>query len=87
MTFFIWKTWWRVELAPMTEPQEISFNDMLIFAYVAIDLIQYAAMGPDFKSLNAFIATVGYAVSVDLEKLIGMEDGLFWVVLAVVLAA
>jgi hypothetical protein len=39
MTFFIWKKLWRVDLLELSDPAEMTFNDMLIFAYVAVDLL------------------------------------------------
>jgi hypothetical protein len=41
-------------------------------------------MGPEFSSLSSFLAAVGDALSVELENLIEMGEGIFWIALNIV---
>lgn len=60
-------------------------NDLLLMLIIFVDAFQYGAMGPDFRSLNSFIANIGDSVNVDLSKLISMDEGVFWLSLNIVL--
>jgi hypothetical protein len=41
-------------------------------------------MGPKFSSLSGFVFTVGSALSVNLEEIIEMKEGVFWIILMTV---
>jgi hypothetical protein len=70
----------------LTTRHEISFNDGVIIVVVLVDFLQYLAIGPSFNSISSAITDLSKATSVNLEGLIDMNDGMFWLILNVVYA-
>ncbi len=85
VTVLIWWKFWRRSLTKLTDLQEMSINDIVIMVIIVTDFFQYMAMGPDFSSLSGFISELGAAFSVDLGSLVEMKEGMFWLVLDVII--
>ena len=83
---FIWKKYWQSQVSTISERSELSINDVILMFIIFVDAFQYAAMGPDFRSLNSFIAAIGDSVNVDLERLISLDEGIYWISLNTVIS-
>ncbi|CAG9335812.1 unnamed protein product [Blepharisma stoltei] len=85
ITFFIWKNWWNVKIEDLKEKYEISFEDFIVGATIAIEFFQYLAMGPDLDPINSFLWDIGEALSLNLGNFIKLTNGVFWIVCDAVL--
>ena len=43
-------------------------------------------MGPDFRNFSGFLSAVSDALSVELEELIEFKEGMYWLVLNIVIS-
>lgn len=81
----MWQRWWRSPLPQLTEKQPIQLEDVLVLSTVAWDFLQLAAMGPDFSNLSEKLQMVSASVGLDLDSVINLTQGIYWVVLDCVL--
>ncbi|CAG9316739.1 unnamed protein product [Blepharisma stoltei] len=84
ITFIIWKKWWNISIEELKEKQEISFQDFVVGATIAIEFIQFSNMGPDYSIIGSFFYSIGNIFSMDLEDVIKLRNGIFWIVVDVV---
>ncbi|CAG9325303.1 unnamed protein product [Blepharisma stoltei] len=84
ITFYIWRKWWNISVEPLHQKEEISIQDAIIAASIGIEFFQYASMGPDFKLISPLLSELSGLVSLNLEDVIKLENGVFWVVVDVV---
>ncbi|CAG9315212.1 unnamed protein product [Blepharisma stoltei] len=78
ITFYIWKKWWNVEIGELKERKEISSQDFIVGATIAVEFFQFASMGPDYRSFNSFLSSIGEALSLDLGNFVKLSNGVFW---------
>ncbi|CAG9331441.1 unnamed protein product [Blepharisma stoltei] len=86
-TFLIWKRWWNIKVEELKTKAEISIQDFLVGATIAIEFFQLISMGPDIRPMSTFIADIGDMLSLDLGSFFKLQNGVFWWVLDGVLAA
>lgn len=77
----IYLKFWRQATPPLTQKQLISVDDVLLMASVVLEAFQYAALGPDYQSINQFIFDLGQAFSVSLNNLVTFSKGVYWICL------
>ncbi|CAG9332857.1 unnamed protein product [Blepharisma stoltei] len=80
ITFFIWKRWWNVSIEPLITKEEMSIQDLIVGLTIGIEFFQYAAMGPSFKAINTFLSDLSGLLSMKLEDVIKLKNGVFWIV-------
>ncbi|CAG9328930.1 unnamed protein product [Blepharisma stoltei] len=86
ITFFIWKKWWNVKIENLTVKQEISIQDFVVGATIAVEFFQFASMGPDYRPINTFLAEIGDLLSLNLSSAIVFENNLYWIFFDIILA-
>ncbi|CAG9325308.1 unnamed protein product [Blepharisma stoltei] len=84
ITFYIWKKWWNISVEPLHQKEEISIQDAIVAASIGIEFFQYASMGPDFKLISPLLSELSGLFSLNLEDVIKLENGVFWIVVDVV---
>ncbi|CAG9331440.1 unnamed protein product [Blepharisma stoltei] len=85
VTFFIWKKWWNRKVDPLTKAEEISLEDFIVGVTIGVEFFQFISQGPDIRPLNAFLADIGDAVSLDLESFAKLENGVFWWIATIII--
>lgn len=65
--------------------QEISFLDFVVGLTIVIEFFQYAAIGPDHKSISIFLDKISNGLSLDLGSFIKLDNGVFWIITDIVL--
>ncbi|CAG9315213.1 unnamed protein product [Blepharisma stoltei] len=86
ITFYIWKRWWNVKIEDMKAKEEISLQDFIVGATIAIEFFQFSSMGPDYGSINSFLSGIGETLSLDLGNFVKLSNGVFWAICDVILA-
>ena len=86
LTGFIWKKWWNLRAEQLTMKAEITFDDYVLLGTIAVEMLQYGAMGPTFPSWAATLQMASDSFSVNLETMIRLKGGMFWNILRVTLA-
>ncbi|CAG9319078.1 unnamed protein product [Blepharisma stoltei] len=84
ITSYIWKAWWNIPIEPLKERQEISVQDLIVEATIGIEFFQFSSMGPDFSPINGFLANISSSLSLNLENILKLENGVFWYIIEVV---
>ena len=86
LTSIIWKKWWNLRAEQLTMKAEITFDDYVLLGTIAVEMLQYGAMGPTFPSWAATLQMASDSFSVNLETMIRLKGGMFWNILRVTLA-
>ena len=47
---------------------------------ISIEFFQYITTGPDFSTFALPLHVIGNTLTADVEELIDLKDGLFWIV-------
>lgn len=81
MTVFVWKKWKNHKIEPLNSKHEMSTNDFMVMMTVLIELLQYAAMGPEFRSMNAVLVEISAASSINLDEIMALSSGVYWIFL------
>lgn len=81
ITVFIWKRWKHVKIEPLATKHEMSTNDFFLMGTIFVELFQYAAMGPEFRSLSSFLNVMALSLSIDLDATLTMSAGVYWIFL------
>ncbi|CAG9319164.1 unnamed protein product [Blepharisma stoltei] len=84
ITFFIWKKWWNIPIEELRDKQEISFQDFIVGVTIAIEFVQFCNMGPDFSIVEPFLFSVSDLFSMNLESVLKLKNGVFWIIVDVV---
>ncbi|CAG9331875.1 unnamed protein product [Blepharisma stoltei] len=80
ITVVIWKKWWDVPIEPLTQREEISFQDLIVGFTICIEFFQFSAMGPDFSPISVLLSDLSNSFSLDLDDVLKMESGVFWII-------
>ncbi|CAG9319101.1 unnamed protein product [Blepharisma stoltei] len=80
ITVFIWKKWWNISIEQLKQKEEISVQDTIVGVSIIVEFFQYASMGPDISLLSSIFAKFSDALSLDLDDIIKLENGVFWIV-------
>jgi len=86
ITVLIWRRWWNIRIKVLTKKEPIMTEDVLVLFTVLCDYFQFAAVGPNLADLSHFMMTISASVGYDMDKLINISQGIYWVVLDVALA-
>jgi len=86
LTGLIWKKWWNLRAERLTVKAEITFDDYVLLATIAVEMLQYGAMGPSFPSWAATLQMLSDSLSVNVGTLVNLKGGMYWNVLRVTLA-
>ncbi|CAG9319093.1 unnamed protein product [Blepharisma stoltei] len=86
ITVFIWRKWWNISVEPLAKKEEISIQDFIVGLTIAVEIFQYAAMGPDFSLISPAVSNVSDAFSLNLEDFMKLKNGVFWIVADLVFA-
>ncbi|CAG9319672.1 unnamed protein product [Blepharisma stoltei] len=80
ITFIIWKKWWNISIEELKEKKEISLQDIIVGATIAIEFFQFSSMGPDYSFMSSFLYDLSNAMSLSLGSILKLENGVFWIV-------
>jgi hypothetical protein len=80
-TYKIWRRFWRRQMEVLSTSYEISFDDFMLILSIVIEFFQYLSLGPDLNFVSPLLATLGKSTTIDLDKLVSMNRGVFWGVL------
>ncbi|CAG9332921.1 unnamed protein product [Blepharisma stoltei] len=80
ITIYIWKRWWEISIEPLEAKKEISLQDFIVGATMFIEFFQFSSMGPDFSPINSALASVSDTLSLSLDHIIKLKNGVFWIV-------
>jgi hypothetical protein len=83
---YVYRKWKGVQIDMLTERQLLGQNDLIVMVSIAIEFLQYCAIGPDFNSISDVISEMGKGAAVDMDEFVNLTDGVFWVVLYFVMA-
>lgn len=61
-------------------------EDVLVLFTVLCDYFQFAAVGPNLAGLSHFMMSLSASMGYDMDKLVNITNGVYWVVLDVALA-
>lgn len=86
VSVLIWRRWWNVKIEVLTQKEPIMIEDVLVLFTVLCDYFQFAAVGPNLANLSSFMMSLSASAGYDMEKLINITNGIYWVVLDVALA-
>lgn len=86
ITWRIWRRFWNVKIGPLTKRYELSIQDIGLFLTIFLEFLQYLSMGPSFSNIFEVLDTLSHATSLELGKLIDYKHGVYYKVLAAVIA-
>ncbi|CAG9319103.1 unnamed protein product [Blepharisma stoltei] len=78
--YFIWKRWWNIPIEELRERQEISYEDFLVGATIAIEFFQFVSMGPNISYLSSILGKFSNSLTLELANIIKLKNGVFWVI-------
>lgn len=85
-TVLIWRRWWNVRVDLLTQKHPIMTEDVLVLFAVVCDYFQFAAVGPNLANLSHLAMSASAALGYDMERLINITNGVYWIVLDTALA-
>ncbi|CAG9319128.1 unnamed protein product [Blepharisma stoltei] len=80
ITFIIWKRWWKFSIEELKEKQEISFQDAVVAATIAIEFFQFASMGPNMSYLSSALGNFSNSLTLEMTNIIKLRNGMFWII-------
>ena len=55
----------------------------MVLAGMLVEFFQYITTGPPFEDYSFEIHVIGNTLSMDLEEVLDLRDGLFWIIVNV----
>jgi hypothetical protein len=86
VTVMVWRRWWNIRFKVLSKREKIMTEDVLVLVTVACDYFQFAAVGPDLAGLSHYMMSLSATFGYDMEKLINITHGVYWIVLDCTLA-
>lgn len=83
VTPLLCKRLWKSRPAPLTNKELISIEDVLVLVAMVVDCLQLTALGPDLSTLSYFFAFVCAGISVNVDKLMEVIHGGYWIIVDV----
>jgi hypothetical protein len=83
-TYLIGKRYFPLRVTRLTVREPYSQSDIVLMVTIGVEFAQAITFGPDLNSLDSFIGDLGDMVSVDLDDLVDLKNGLFWTILHIV---
>ena len=80
MTGVIWRLWWNRPVTHLTEPKEISIQDVVLMLGLGIELIQYISIGPDLTYFSSALASLFSVTTLDVQTFLSFKNGGFGVI-------
>ena len=78
ISYCIYKKYWKETISELTEQREMSFEDMMVNAFIWLEFFQYISAGPEAYLTNPLVGLVSESSSANLESLIDFRKEMFW---------
>jgi hypothetical protein len=76
----VWRNYWNYSVRRLQQRVEFSQSDIIVCGSMIICFFQYITNGPDFSSFAYSIHVIGNTLCADLEEIVDLKDGYFWIV-------
>ncbi|CAG9319135.1 unnamed protein product [Blepharisma stoltei] len=84
ITVLIWKKWWNISVDELKKKEEISVPDLIVGISIIVEFFQYTSMGPETSIFSSIVSKFANSLSLNLDDILKMENGVFWVVVEIV---